>query len=189
MKKRISVKKTMLIVSAVLLIAVAIGTTTAFLVDETPPLTNTFQPVSVSCAVQESFDPTTNLKKDVSVKNTGDIPAYVRATVVVTWVSEDGNTTYGGAPVAGVHYTVVMGQNGWQQGSDGFYYCTAAVEAGGTTPILLASATPVAGQAPEGYRLSVQIVASAIQADPAEAVTSAWSGVTVRSDGTITAPQ
>ena len=189
MKKRISVKKTVLIVSAVLLVAVAIGTTTAFLVDETPPLTNTFQPVSVSCAVQERFDTATNVKQDVAVKNTGDIPAYVRATVVVTWVSLENGRTYGGAPVAGVDYTVVMGQSGWQQGSDGFYYCTAAIAAGGTTPILLTSVTPVEGAAPEGYRLSVQIVASAIQADPAEAVTSAWSGVTVRSDGTITAPQ
>lgn len=180
MKKRIT-----LVLSMALLLAVAVGATVAFLVDKTPSVTNTFQPVSVSCRVQESFDTNTNTKRDVSVQNTGDIPAYIRVAVVVTWVSRESGNTYGGAPVAGTDYRMTLNENGWIQGTDGFYYCTTAIAAGDATPLLLTSVTPVDGQAPEGYRLSVQIVASAIQAEPAEAVQFAWGGVTVYDDGTI----
>ena len=180
MKKRIAV-----IVAAVLLAAVAVGTTLAFLVDRTPSVKNKFRPVFVSCLVLETFDAQTNVKSNVSVQNTGDIPAYVRAALVVTWVSQESGNTYGGAPVAGTDYTVTMGQSGWLQGSDGFYYCQSAVAAGGTTPLLVSAITPVAGRAPQGYVLSVQIVASAIQAEPAEVVSAAWNGVTVQSNGTI----
>ena len=180
MKKRISV-----ILAAVLLVAAAVGTTVAFLVDRTPSVENTFQPVAVSCRVLESFDAATNVKSNVSVQNTGDISAYVRAAVVVTWVSQESGSTYGGAPVAGTDYTVSMGESGWQQGADGFYYCNAPVAAGAATPTLINSIAPVAERAPEGYVLSVQIVASAIQAEPAEAVSTAWNGVTVQGDGTI----
>ena len=180
MKKRISV-----ILAAVLLVAVAVGTTVAFLVDKTPSVENTFQPVAVSCNVVENFDAEANVKREVYVQNTGDISAYVRVALVVTWVSQESGTTYGGAPVWGTDYAVLLGDGGWQQGADGFYYCNAPVAAGDTTPILIRSIAPVTGRAPEGYVLSVQIVASAIQAEPAEAVSAAWNGVTVRGDGTI----
>ena len=119
------------------------------------------------------------------MQNTGDIPAYVRAALVVTWVSQESGNTYGGAPVAGTDYTVTMGQSGWLQGSDGFYYCQSPIAASGTTPILINAISPLEGRAPEGYVLSVQIVASAIQAEPAQAVSSAWNGITVHGDGTI----
>ena len=181
MKKRI-----ILILAAVLLLAVAVGTTVAFLVDKTPSVANTFQPVAVSCRVQETFDAQANTKRDVSVRNTGDISAYIRVALVVTWVSEESGSTYGGAPVAGVDYAMTLSEDGWVRGSDGFYYCTSAVAAGEATPILVDVVAPVAGKAPEGYRLSVQIVASAIQATPADAVRATWSGVTVNDDGTIT---
>lgn len=186
MKKRISRRAILLFAVTVLLATAVVGTTLAFLVDKTPPVTNTFQPVSVSCRVLEDFDTAANVKNNVSVQNTGEIPAYIRATVVVTWVSIESGNTYGGAPVAGVDYTVVAGPEGWVQDTNGFYYCTSPVAPGASTPILLSAISPIAGQAPEGYRLSVQIVASAIQADPAEAVTAVWSGVTVQENGTIT---
>ena len=67
---------------AVLLVTATVWTTVAFLVDRSPSLDNTFVPVAVACQVREDFDPTANVKSNVSVQNTGDISAYVRATVV-----------------------------------------------------------------------------------------------------------
>ena len=185
MKKIMSIKTIIIALSAVLLLAATVGVTVAFLVDKTPSTDTTFVPVYVSCKIQETFDSVTNTKTNVAVKNTGDIPAYVRATVVVTWVSEESGSTYGGAPVDGRDYIASFSDSGWKKGTDGFYYCTSPVAAEGATPILLSSIAPVDGKAPEGYVLSVQIVASAIQAEPAEAVTSAWKTVTVNNDGTI----
>ena len=186
MKQKISAKLMLIIVSAVLVLAVAVGATVAFLVDQTPSIDNTFVPVSVSCRVQEVFDTAANTKTNVTVQNTGDIPAYIRAVVVVTWVAEEGGTTYGGAPKAGVDYVAEFSDNGWAKGTDGFYYCTSPVSPNQSTPVLLNTASPVEGKAPEGYVLSVQIIASAIQAEPAEAITSAWKNVTVNTDGSIT---
>ena len=185
MKKRISAKAKAIIVAAILLVTAIVGATVAYLADKTPSLSNSFQPVAVTCLVQETYDSATKTKTDVSVKNTGDIPAYVRATVVVTWVSESG-TTYGGAPELGTDYVAEFSADGWIKGTDGFYYCASPVGVGASTPVLLKTASPVEGKAPDGYVLSVQIIASAIQASPADAVTSAWSGVVVHSDGTIT---
>ena len=186
MKKGISVKRTALVLLAVLLVTATVWTTVAFLVDRSPSLDNTFVPVAVACQVREDFDPTANVKSNVSVQNTGDISAYVRATVVVTWVSENSGTTYGGAPKAEVDYTVAFANDGWEKGSDGFYYCTTPVLPGDATPTLIRSISPVAGRAPEGYVLSVQVIASAIQSEPAEAVESAWKAVAVNDGGTIT---
>ena len=171
MKKRIA------IILAAALLLVAVSTTAAFLIDRTPPMTNNFKPVSVTCKVLETFDTEANVKSDVSVQNTGDISAYVRAMVVATWVSEENGNVYGTAPVWGEDYTVVEGQPGWEMGSDGFYYCNLVIAAGGKTPTLFSTVTPVDGRTPEGYRLAVQIIASAIQAEPAEAVKEAWGNV------------
>ena len=184
--KKMSAKRVALLVLAVLMAVVAVGSTVAYLVDKTPPVKNTFTPVAVSCEVQEDFDEVANTKQNVSVKNTGDVAAYIRVALVVTWVKDEGGTTYGGAPVSGTDYTLVLAENGWVRGADGFYYCKTAIAAGDTTPTLVQAIAPVAGRAPEDYHLSVQIISSAIQADPARAVTSAWRGVTVNPDGTIT---
>ena len=185
MEKRISKKTVIVILSAALLLAATVGVTLAFLVDKTPSLDYNFVPVAVSCKVQENMDLETNTKTNVAVQNTGDIPAYVRAAVVVTWVSEESGSTYGGAPVQGRDYVAEFSSDGWKKGTDGFYYCTSPISPEGVTPILLNKIYPVAEKAPEGYVLSVQIVASAIQAEPAEAVVSAWRA-TVNSDGTVT---
>lgn len=185
MKNRMSMKMMTVILSVVLLVAATVGVTVAFLVDKTPSTDKTFVPVYVSCKVQETMDRTTNTKTDVAVQNTCDIPAYVRVAIVVTWVSEESGSTYGGAPVDGRDYVASFSDNGWIKGTDGFYYCTSPVAAEAVTPVLLRSIAPVDGKAPEGYVLSVQVVASAIQAEPAEAVTSAWKTVTVHNDGTI----
>ena len=185
MEKRISKKTMVVILSVALLLTATVGVTLAFLVDETPSIDHNFVPVYVSCKVREEMNTELNIKTNVAVQNTGDITAYVRAAVVVTWISEESGSTYGGAPVKDKDYTADFATDGWIMGTDGFYYCTSPIASEGVTPILLRSIYPVSEQAPEGYILSVQIVASAIQADPAEAVTSAWKA-TVNSDGTIT---
>ena len=73
-------------------------------------------------------------------------------------------------------------RQGWRQGTDVYYYYADPVEKGQTTRPLIDTCT--VQTAKEGYTLSVDIVASAVQSQPANAVEEAW-GVTVGSDGTI----
>ena len=172
-------KSIFLLVSLAPLAALAAGTTLAFLTAHDSK-ENTFRPSAVSCQVMESFDGIT--KRAVAVKNTGDTAAYLRAAVVVNWQKDDG-TISAIRPEVGVDYTLVLAaDSGWRQGTDGYYYYADPVEKGQTTRPLIDTCT--VQTAKEGYTLSVDIVASAVQSQPANAVEEAW-GVTVGSDGTI----
>ena len=177
--KRINKKVILLAVSLVLILSAAIGGTVAYLIDQTGSITNTFTPAKVTPQVTEDFG--NNVKNNVQITNTGDIPAYIRVKVVVTW--KNGNDVYGVAPKLGTDYIWTMPENSKWFLKGGFYYYSEPVAAKGTTDVLFTDCKPFDGKAPEGYSLSVDIHAQAIQAEPTTAVISAW-GVTV-TDGTI----
>lgn len=182
--KRINKKVILLAVSLVLILSAAIGGTVAYLIDQTGSITNTFTPAKVTPGINENFD--RSVKNDVQITNTGDIPAYIRVKVVVTWKDAQDNV-YGAAPVLGTDYTWTSGSDKWFL-KDGFYYYSEPVAAQGTTEILFTGCELMDGvKAPEGYSLSVDIHAQAIQAEPAAAVQEAWKVVTVGSDGKLTA--
>ena len=166
--RKFSKKTVALVVSIALLLCVGIGTTLAYLVDVTGPVTNTFEPSQVSTSVVETFK--NGVKSDVSVQNTGDIDANIRAAIVVTWQDANGNV-YGQKPVAGTDYNIDINtsrQNKpagqWTQKADGFYYWSAPVAPGANTGILITECTAVEGKAPAGYALCVEIIGSGIQA-------------------------
>lgn len=170
-RRRRSHKPTLLMMALAIVLGAFVGTTVAYLFTNTDALTNTFNPAKVTVDVPEEFNG--NVKNNVKVKNTGDIEAYVRAAVVVTWQDDNGNV-HPTAPVAGTDYNVTFpADTGWVK-SGNFYYYTKPVAAGASTGILLTNCKPVEGKAPEGYHLSVEILASAIQSEPASAVVEAW---------------
>ena len=146
---------------------------TAYLTAVTQPIPNEFAPAKVACQVEETFQD--GIKSDVKVQNTGNIDAYIRATVVVNFVSDDGNVL-ATTPQENVDYTVVWGSAGWKKGADGYWYCEKPVAPEETTPVLIETATGIT--APSGYRLHIQIIASAVQSAPDSAVQEAW-GVSV----------
>lgn len=157
-----------LLAAVIVLLAGAVGGTWAFLVAQSEPVQNNFTYAHVSCAVKETFDGTT--KSNVQIQNTGDIPAYIRARIVVTWKDASGNVS--AVPVKDSDYTMTVG-TGWTKGTDGYWYCNTAVAAGGETPVLITKCEKK-GTAPKDYDLSVEILADAIQSEPASAVTEAW---------------
>ena len=168
-----SYRNALVAVAACLCILVcSMGSVWAYLTDHTEPMQNEFIPARVTCAVEETF--TGSVKSDVKIRNTGNVDAYIRATVIATFVAENGKVL-ATAPVEGVDYTVTWATMGWNKGSDGFWYHTASVAPDQLTANLIESATAIT--APEGFRLNVQIVATAIQSNPAAAVTEAW-GIT-----------
>ena len=157
-----------LLAAVIVLLAGAVGGTWAFLVAQSEPVQNNFTYAHVRCTINEEFDGTT--KSNVKIQNTGDIPAYIRARIVVTWKDANGNVS--AVPVKDSDYTMTMG-TGWTKGTDGYWYCNTAVDAGGETPVLITKCEKK-GNAPKDYNLSVEILADAIQSEPASAVTEAW---------------
>ena len=200
MKKFIN-KKFIVVTALALLLFVTVGSTLAYIFTKTEPVENKFDPSKVSCAVVENGNLSENTanvvqtgksKTNVQIKNTGDTDAYIRAAVVVNWMSADGTRVWATKPVEGTEYTISYATNtGWVKGSDGYWYYTKSVPpTGGSnlTGILIEMATQKI-DGPKGtdgtqYHLSIEIVASAIQAKPTSVVTSQW-GVTVANDGTI----
>lgn len=173
-----------MLVSLIALLVVFVGTTIAYLFMRTDSITNTFTPTSTSITIVEKNEG--GVKNNVTVKNTGEIKAYIRATVVVTWKDESGNV-YGTKPEENTDYTwTIPNNNNWVKGSDGFYYYKEPVDPNASTDVLLTACKLKEGvEPPDGYNLSVEILAQAIQAEPTSAVFDAWE-VKVDKDGKIT---
>lgn len=167
-----------LLVSLVLVLSAAIGGTLAWLIDKTDKVNNQFTPSEVTTKVEETFNG--NVKSNVKIKNTGDTEAYIRAAVVVTWQDASGNISHK-KPVAGADYNITFPGNNWELAADGYYYYKLPVksvaedETNCMTEVLFTDCSPVAGRAPEGYFLTVEVLSSGIQSVPAKVVTEQWS--------------
>lgn len=165
------------LVALALVLCIAGGATLAFLMVTTPPLTNVFQYGHVTCKVNETFQD--NVKTKVSIENTGDTEAYIRVKLVFTWKDAEGNVS--AQPVTDKDYKMDLNKLDWFE-KDGYYYAKAPVAPKENTPVLIEKCTEVAANAPDGYTLSLEILADAIQSTPTRAVEQAWN-VTVGADG------
>jgi len=162
-------KAAVLIIAVLLLLGAAVGSTVAFLTTKTKPVENSFEYAKVSCEV-------TGSKENVQIKNTGDIPVYVRATYIITWRDADGNIV---PTPDGYSYdlTGVTETTKWVPGKNGYYYYTEPVAPNGgqTEGSLLTCTTkqPADGK----YSLHVEVIAESIQSEPIDAIQEAW-GIT-----------
>ena len=171
-------KLTALAVALVLIACCTVSGTLAFLVMDTSPVVNTFLPTDTSISIDEDFPIGSNVKNNVGIKNKGNIPAYVRAMVVVTWQNNAGDV-YNVQPVEGVDYNIEWKyndeDNDWLKGTDEFYYFTKAVNPGAVTEdILFTNCYPKTADVPNGYTLHVEVLGQSIQAEPDQAVVDAW---------------
>ena len=161
------------LVALVLILGAVVGGTLAYLAARTDAIVNTFNPAKVDITVEENFDGST--KKDVKITNTGDTEVYIRATYVVNWLDAQGNIV--ASVPEGYSYTLTENPDSkWAKGNDGYFYYLSPVAPDASTPGSLLTCTVTHPENPE-YRLSVEILATAIQSTPAKAVTEAW-GVT-----------
>lgn len=176
-------RKQQILVSAIMLILCSIISlaTVAYIFTQTDSVENVFGKGTVGCEVEETFDggPT---KENVSIKNTGTAESYIRAMVVITWMSEDGKTVTASVPKEGTDYSIDYTDDensGWIQSSDGFWYYTSPVASGTSTNLLINTCSLLdTANVPDGFYLSVEIVASAIQSTPTSVITEQWnSGV------------
>lgn len=169
-------KLLILVLALFLLAGVGIGTTFAYLTSKSNSVINEFTPGVVTTEVMEEFDE--EIKENVQIKNTGNIPAYIRAAVVINWVDVEGNIL-GIAPQSEVDYSIRFPEVSDWFILDGIYYFKDTVEPDQKTPILISSIEP--NVIKEGYTLIVEILGSGIQSMPVKAVEEVWP-VTVNPD-------
>lgn len=181
MKQRASSKRKLtLAIAVVLLLCCAVAGTLMYLIDKTNDVTNTFTAAKVTTKVNENFDGT--VKKNVTAKNTGDIDAYIRIKLVTYRVNKDGDNIGGEATIPNFDPG-----SGWVKNSQGgFYYYTKPVKPDENPKTDLIGDSGITLQEyndTDGGKQVVEVIAEAIQAQPADAVYDAW-GVTV-SNGTL----
>ena len=182
-------KLAILFIAVVMLIGAVVGATVAFLVTETTPVTNTFEYAKVSCAVSETFIGAT--KENVQIQNTGTTDAYIRATYVVNWLNKDGSIAPVPQGTIPNGYELSISENpdkAWTKGKDGYFYYLSPVAPGKSTADSLLNCTVTYPENPE-YTLSVEILATAVQSTPANAVADAWGdGFGIDTNGNLIVP-
>ena len=167
-------KKAIIFSTAIVFLAVVmLGSTLAYVIARTNSIKNTFTPSVIDVAL--TYSPEVGLEGNY-VENVGDVPVYARVAIVATWVNSAGQT-HSTSPSLEVTLA-----EGWKKGSDGFYYLTSTLAADATSIPVESVVYP--NNAPQGYTLKVQVLASVIQSDPAEAVYSAW-GIFVDENGNL----
>ena len=164
-----------LVLSCVLVLSLgAAGITIAFLNDRTETLDNQFDEAYVTCLVNRNGE-------QFSVTNTGNIQAFIRVAIVVNWMDESGNVR--GLAPSESDYTVVLNSTNWAK-YEGYYYYLQPVAPDAETAQLIQSIT-LNTTAPEGYHLTVEVVAEALQADGVSsqtglhAIVEAWLGAMI----------
>lgn len=160
-----------LVVSLLAMMLVVAGGTLAWLTAQAR-VSNSFTPAKVSCAVEEDFDGTT--KSNVNVRNTSDVPAYLRVKLVTYRVNDKEQHIGGTATIP----NFTPGE-GWVKYGD-YYYYTNPVDAESTPKTVLINSIPLTGSYDDadGGKQVIEVMAEAIQSVPEKAVGEAW-GVTI----------
>ena len=173
------------LMAALLLILIGVCTvksTVAFLMDSTAPVENTFAPAEVDVEIEETFE--NNQKTNIKVKNIGTVKAYIRVRLIAYWCNTTNQII---AKESWLDESTLTPKNGWFAGGDGYYYYQSAVEPnGGVSGILFDDAIVMKTDTESGTKQVLEINAEAIQADPADAVTEAWTAVNAGQDGVLT---
>lgn len=161
----------------IVLLLTAAGATLAWLTADSAEVKNIFTPSHVSCVVEESFDG--SVKSNVTVKNTGDVPAFVRIKLVSYRVNGAGQHIGGAAEIG--DFTP---GDGWMS-KDGYYYYNAAVAPESSAPALISSLALVGSyDDADGGKQVIEVLAEAIQAEPTRAYEEAW-GIAAASNAIV----
>lgn len=172
-KRRKNNRAEILLLSLLVLVTIMVGGTLAYLVINTEPVTNTFNPSFVDCEVTEDFDGTT--KSNVNVTNIGNTDAYIRVKLVAYRVNNEGQHIGGE-----VESPVFAPGADWVKNGD-YYYYTQPVAPGAKPSADLINSITLTGSYTDadGGKQVIEVMAEAIQAkgiaaDGIKAVVKAW---------------
>ena len=171
-KEKITISKKMLIQISLLLLICIVTSSIAYIVNKYS-ISNEFVLGEVKINVIETFDKKEKSKKDVYLKNTGNVPVYVRTAIIITWKDEKGNILEE-RPVENVDYSIKFSDSSnWIKSKSEYYYYKNYVNQDANTDILIEECRQIREY--EGKILEVSIACQAIQAEPSKAVIEAWN--------------
>lgn len=178
------------ILCAFLLVALMIPTAYAYMVHKSQTVSNVFIPGRVTCDIHETFE--NNVKKSITVQNTGNVDAYIRVRLVFYWQDSKGNIVARDMPVPDVTYN-----KAWirkvSDDNEVYYYYPKPISPGGSTPNFLTdagfskSAVVVHFNGTDyTYYPVMEVLAEAIQSEPERVEEGKQTPVQYAWVGTIT---
>lgn len=175
---------TTMVIATVLLLALAIGGTLAWLSTKDDPIQNKFLPTKVTCEVTEKFNGTTGEKTKVNVKNTGTIDAFIRVKLVTYRTNDQGQHIGGTASLP----AFTLGAN-WVKYGDYYYYTLPVAPKEKPEADLISSITLESYTDVDGGHQAIDVMAEAIQSVPEDAVKAAWGAeFSIGADGSLIVP-
>ena len=175
---------TTMVIATVLLLALAIGGTFAWLSTKDDPIQNKFLPTKVTCEVTEKFNGTTGEKTKVNVKNTGTIDAFIRVKLVTYRTNDQGQHIGGTASLP----AFTLGAN-WVKYGDYYYYTLPVAPKEKPEADLISSITLESYTDVDGGHQAIDVMAEAIQSVPEDAVKAAWGAeFSIGADGSLIVP-
>lgn len=169
--------KTSVLIGAVLLLSALCTTVVAYMFRTTEAKINLFSVATVSCEVQEATDAPVTEKTSITIKNTGNIDAYLRVRFVSYWVNADLEIVDKPSVMPEIAIT-----DHWILGTANTYYHKKPVAPDDVTGDLLSSKISLLEE--DGYQQVIEVFAEAIQSKPATAVSESWN-LTLDTNGNI----
>ena len=169
----------LLVVSLVALFVLG-GTLAWFTADAKAP--NMFTTGTVDIEIDEDLDdpndwaPGITKRKEVSVKNLGSLPVFVRVQLRPAWGAMNGDVFREDEELGIDNVIFDINTDSWVKSGDWYYY-KGVLEPKGETPLLLSSVTldgSRTGNNYQGKTLMIYVNAEAVQAAPIEAALKAW---------------
>ncbi len=178
-KNNMTLEKTRIIfkglIPIILILIIAIGGTIAFLMTQNS-VENSFVLGQVKPEIKENFNSANKVKEDVYVKNSGNVPIFVRTAIIINWKDKEGRVL-DLPPAKDVDYSISFSTStNWIKSQDGYYYYKNALDVNDDTDILIEEC--IQTREYEDRTLEVNIIVQGIQAEPTNAVEEAW-GVNV----------
>lgn len=164
------VKKIGLII-IIMLIFISSKVTIAYLMT-TSESENEFDVGIVKPKIQETFDKTSKTKKNINIKNDGNVDIYVRAYITYNFENDD-NTILEGIPVLNTDYSISLSFSNWiYNEDDGYYYYKEAIMPNETTEDLI-NEIKILYNGNDKY-VVVTVLAEAVQKVPNKAINELW---------------
>jgi len=184
----------LLLMSAMVSLLLLVGSTFAWFT-QSDSVSNPFKTKEFpfTFEVDEVFTPPAepgpgdNVEKEVKVKNTGELPGFVRVLLLTEIIGGDGTPLPAGAGV--VAFEDVAPITDWILGPDGWWYYLDKLEPGDSTPAIVSGVTFAPGLPPEYENAAMKIEVKVEAAELKQWVYREgwWGSAAVPTDATLLA--
>lgn len=172
MKTKKSKKFYFILVIFLIMVISGISLTIAFLVRQ-DSTSNQFMLGVVTPEIIEIFDTENKVKRDVAIKNSGNVPIYIRTLITIYFKDNEGNVL-ADAPVGNLDYQLTLSTSAnWILSEEGYYYYKTPINPDDLTDVLIEECKEL--KAYDDKILVVDVIAQAIQAEPEKAAEEAWN--------------